>query len=122
MVLDEYGGMSGIVTIKDLIEELVGDLEDDVIEEDPEEEITELESGLWTVGGGALLEDLSPIVGVTLESEEYDTLNGLVFHHLGISPEEGDELELDKVHIRVTEIRNFQVKTALVRKKEGNEA
>ena len=114
VVLDEYGGMSGILTIKDLIEELVGDLEDDVVPEDEPEEVVQVEEGVWTVDGTTLLEDLSPIVGVALESEEYDTLSGLIFHHLGTSPEANDEIEVDGLHIQVTKVHNFQVETAVI--------
>ena len=116
VVLDEYGGMSGIITIKDLIEELVGDLTDDVPEETEEEPIVRLEENLWQVDGGVLLEELSEVLEMSLESEEYDTLNGLVFHHLETSPEEDSQVILDGLHISVTKIHNYQVETALVRK------
>lgn len=119
VVLDEYGGMSGILTIKDLIEELVGDLEDDVVPEDTVEEIVQIEDDTWSVEGTTLLEDLSPVVGVALESEEYDTLSGLIFHHLGTSPEVDAEVELEGLHIHVTKVRNFQVETAVVKKTEA---
>ena len=116
VVLDEYGGMSGIVTIKDLIEELVGDLEDDIPEEETAEPVVLLEENLCQAEGGVLLEELSEVLEMHLESEEYDTLNGLVFHHLGTSPEVDAVVELEGLHITVTEIDNYQVKTALVRK------
>lgn len=116
VVLDEYGGMSGILTIKDLIEELVGDLEDDVVPENTPEAIVQVEDGIWSVDGTTLLEDLSPVVGVPLESEEYDTLSGLIFHHLGTSPEVDAEVELDGLHIHVTKVHNFQVETAVIKK------
>ena len=116
VVLDEYGGMSGIVTIKDLIEELVGDLEDDVAEEEQVEQIVQLEENLWQVEGSTLLEELSEILGMPLESEEYDTLNGLIFHHLGTSPEVDAEVELDGLHISVTKMHNYQVETAIIRR------
>jgi len=115
VVLDEYGGMSGIITIKDLIEELVGDLEDDVVPEDTSEDIRQLEPGVWQVDGGAMLEDLSGELGVPLSCEDYDTLNGLIFHTLGCLPEVNTELEAENLQITVTEIHNYQVKTAIVR-------
>lgn len=116
VVLDEYGGMCGIVTIKDLIEELVGDLEDDITEEDTAEQIIPLEGDLWQVDGSVLLEELSEVLGMSLESEEYDTVNGLVFHHLETSPEVDAVVELEGLQITVTAIDNYQVATALVRK------
>lgn len=116
VVLDEYGGMSGIVTLKDLIEELVGDLEDDETEEELVEHIVQLEEDLWQVEGSVLLEELSEVLEMSLESEEYDTLNGLIFHHLGTSPEVDDQVELEGLKISVSKMRNYQVETALVRK------
>ena len=116
VVLDEYGGMSGIVTIKDLIEELVGDLEDDETEEELVEHIVQLEEDLWQVEGSVLLEELSEVLEMSLESEEYDTLNGLIFHHLGTSPEVDDQVELEGLKISVSKMHNYQVETALVQK------
>ncbi len=117
VVLDEYGGLSGIVTIKDLIEELVGDLEDDIPEEETAEQIVQLEENLWQAEGCVLLEELSQVLETQLESEEYDTLNGLVFHHLGTSPEVDEVVELEDLHITVAKTQNYQVETALIRKK-----
>ena len=116
VVLDEYGGMSGIITIKDLIEELVGDLEDDVLPEEEAEQIVQLEENVWQADGGVMLEELSEVLEMSLESEEYDTLNGLIFHQLGTSPEVDSQVELEGLQILVTEIHNYQVETAIIRK------
>ncbi len=116
VVLDEYGGMSGVITIKDLIEELVGDLEDDTLPEETVEQIIALEENLWQADGSVMLEELSEVLAMPLESEEYDTLNGLIFHHLGTSPEVGSEVELEGLQISVTQIHNYQVETAVIRK------
>jgi len=116
VVLDEYGGMSGIVTIKDLIEELVGDLEDDTQPEETVEKIVPLEENIWQAEGVVLLEELSKVLDMPLESEEYDTLNGLIFHHLGTSPEVDSKVELEGLEIRVTKMHNYQVETAVIRK------
>ena len=116
VVLDEYGGLSGIITIKDLIEELVGDLEDDIQPEETGEKIVSLEENLWQVDGSVLLEELSEAIDMHLESEDYDTLNGLIFHHLGTSPEMDDKVELQGLEILVTQVDNYQVETAVIRK------
>ena len=116
VVLDEYGGLSGIVTIKDLIEELVGDLEDDIPEEELQEQIVQLGQDLWQADGSVLLEELSEKLDMQLESEEFDTLNGLIFHHLGTSPEVDEVVALEGLHITVTKTQNYQVETALIRK------
>lgn len=122
VVLDEYGGMSGIITIKDLIEELVGDLEDDTVPEDQDDIIELVEEGLWRIGGAATLEDIAEALEVSLPlTEEYDTLNGLIFHTLERLPEEGTELDTEMLHIQVLDIEEFQVRTALVSKLEQEE-
>ena len=117
VVLDEYGGMSGIITIRDLLEELVGDLADDAELEDGEKnEILQTGENQWDVDGSILLETLTEKLNICLECEEYDTLNGLIFHHLGTSPEVGDVLTLEDVQIQVVEVHNYQVSRALLQK------
>lgn len=113
VVLDEYGGMSGIVTIRDLLEELVGDLADDAGSDDEKKnEILQTGENQWDVDGSILLEALTEKLGICLECEEYDTLNGLIFHHLGTSPEVGDSLTLENIHISVTQVHNYQTARA----------
>ena len=115
IVLDEYGGMTGIITLNDLLEQLVGDFVTD--SDEPEAEPIELlEDGTWKIHGSATLEEISIALGVSLPCEDYDTFNGLVFHTLGEIPEDGSDIELnyDMLHIKVTEIFNHQVETAIV--------
>lgn len=121
VVLDEYGGLSGVITIKDLIEELVGDLEDDTLPDEMPEPIILLEENVWQAEGSVMLDELSEVLDMPLESEEYDTLNGLIFHHLGTSPEEDSKLELDGLQIAVTKMHNYQVETAIIRKLQKTE-
>ena len=115
IVLDEYGGVTGIVTINDLVEQLVGDLIDEH-EENPEETIKLLEDGSWQVSGSASLEELSIAMAISLPCEDYETFNGFVFHALEGVPEDGEEIEFDyeTLHIRVLEIKNHQVEKAIV--------
>ncbi len=114
VVLDEFGGLSGIVTVKNLLEELVGDLEDDVVEEETDDAVEAVEEGVWRVGGSTLIEELEEAMQLSLSDEEYDTVNGMVFYTLGAIPEVDNEMEIGGIHIRVTEVENNQVKTALV--------
>lgn len=116
VVLDEYGGMTGIVTIHDLVEQLVGDLVDD--SDEPEIQMIERLDGVtWKIHGSTPIENVSEELEVALSSEEYDTFNGLIFHALGCIPEDGADIELtvDKIHIKVTEIRNHLVEKAIVK-------
>ena len=116
IVMDEYGGMTGIITINDIVEQLVGDLDyDDEIEES--KLIESIGEGTWKVHGSALLEDLAEEIGLALPCEEYDTFNGLIFNALGSIPEDGTdtEVEVAGLHVRVTEIKNHQVETAIIK-------
>jgi putative hemolysin len=115
VVLDEYGGTTGIITVNDLIAQLVGDMADE--NEGEEEALIEyMGENTWHVHGSALLDDLSEQLGVPLYCEDYDTLNGLVFHTLESVPGDGEDIEVEVsgLHIKVTEIENHQVETAIV--------
>ena len=116
VVMDEYGGMSGIITINDLVEQLVGDLGDETVgtEAAPIEKVGE---NSWKIQGTASLEDISEELGISLSCEEYDTFSGFVLHELGSIPEEGAviETEISDLHISAAGIKNHQVETAVVR-------
>lgn len=115
VVLDEYGGMSGVVTIKNLVEELVGDLEDDADEAEEELTLKQLSEDTWEADGGVLLEDLSEALGMPIEAEDCDTLNGIIFYTLGYLPKEETEVEVAGLQIVVKDVQNHQVKTALIK-------
>lgn len=118
VVVDEYGGTSGIVTMEDLLEEIVGNIYDEFDPQD-EQEIVPLGEDLWRVAGSAELEDVAAALDVELpEDEEYDTLGGLIFAQLSVIPEDGSQIELDAwgLHIKVTELNDRRVEWALVSK------
>lgn len=123
VVLDEYGGMSGIVTLNDLVEQLVGELGDEQQEEEIEL-IETIDAECWRIHGRALIEDISSQLGINLPCDEHDTFNGLIFSALGSVPEDGSNVELETagLHIKVTDISEHQVQTAIVRKIENNES
>lgn len=117
VVLDEYGGMSGIITINDLVELLVGDLHDEVVEEEVVD-IKPLGEDSWIVQGSALLEEIAEELQVSLiDSEEFDTFSGYVLHELESIPEDGAEvaIEIDRLHISAAKIKDHQVESAVVR-------
>lgn len=116
IVLDEYGGMSGIVTMNDLVQQLVGDLGDSVQDEDEPTPIEQLDSNTWKIHGSADLEEVAETLGISLPTEEYETFNGLIFDALGAIPEDGTtvEIETSGLTIKVTEIMDHQVETAIV--------
>ena len=116
VVLDEYSGVTGIVTRNDLIEQLVGDLGDDECGT-PAQNIEKIGDGCWRIRGCAPIEEVSKALGADIESDTYDTFNGLVFDALGTIPGDGAqaEVETDALVIMVTEIRDHQVESAIVR-------
>lgn len=120
IVVDEYGGTSGLVTMEDLLEEIVGNIYDEFDPQD-EQDITRLEDNLWRVAGSAELELLAEELDVDLpEDDEYDTLGGLVFSQLSVIPEDGSQVEVDVcgLHVKVVELSDRRVEWALVSKLE----
>ncbi len=118
VVVDEYGGTSGIITIEDLLEEIVGNIYDEFDPQD-EQEIVSLGEGRWRIAGAAELEDVAEALGVEIpEDEEYGTLGGLVFAQLPVIPEDGShpEVEADGLHIQVEELTDRRVEWAIVTK------
>lgn len=116
IVLDEYGGMSGIITMNDLVQQLVGDLGDNVQDEDEPAPIEQLDSNTWKIHGSADLKEVAEALGISLPTEEYETFNGLIFDALGAIPDDGTtvEIETSGLTIKVTEIVDHQVETAIV--------
>ena len=117
VVFDEYGGMSGIITMNDLLEQIVGNIDDDYLNPE-EEEIKQIDDNTWKIKGWAYLDDVSKKLGVSLPDEDFDTFGGLVFGILGIIPEDGSTLELEEYGLKivVTEIKGRRLETATVYK------
>ena len=120
IVVDEYGGTSGIITMEDLLEEIVGKIYDEFDPQD-EQEITQLEPNLWRVSGSVDLEDLADELDVKIpEDEEYDTLAGLIFAQFTTIPEDGSQPEADVfgLHLKVEKLEDRRIEWALVSKQE----
>lgn len=98
LVVDEFGSIDGVVTLEDLIEEIVGEVED---EHDPHDDSARQEpDGSWTLSGLLRPDEAGRVIGVSLpEDEEYETLGGLIGMHLGRMPQDGDSVELKTVDI-----------------------
>ncbi len=116
VVLDEYGGMLGVVTMNDLLELLVGDLDDCALCDMQPVEIERLDPSTWIIRGTASLDEVSEALGVTLPLEEYETFGGYVFGTYGSVPDDGIEFELNAgtLHIKVAEIRAHRIEKAIV--------
>ena len=123
VVVDEYGGTSGIITMEDLIEELVGDIYDEF---DPKEEreIVPLGENLWRIAGSAELEDIAEALDMEFPAdEEAETLGGLVFARLDVIPADGTHPRVDAhgLHIEVEQLSDRRVEWAKVSKVETEE-
>ncbi|WP_196001846.1 hemolysin family protein [Clostridium sp. 1001271B_151109_B4] len=108
VVLDEYGGTVGIVTIEDLIEEVFGDIEDEY--DDYNKEIEVVKEDEYIVDGSAKLDDISELIGVNMESEEFDSVGGLIIGELGRFPDNKEEVTLNKIRFVVEEVDKNRIK------------
>jgi len=121
VVFDEYGGMSGVITMNDLLEQIVGNFDDDYLNPEPPT-IEKLDENTWKIKGSAYLEDVSKQLVISLPDEDFDTFGGLVFGVLGIIPEDGSTMELEEygLKIKVTEIKGRRLETAIVYKSQDS--
>ena len=125
VLLDEYGGMTGIVTLHDIIETLLGEIQedDDIEEPDP---IQQIDSDQFRIYGQADIEDVEKALGISLENEDCDTFGGYILNHYGQIPDEGShfKVSLDLMDVYVKEVKNHRIGQTIVqikRKEEGNQ-
>lgn len=122
VVLDEYGGMVGIVTFTDLIEELVGEITDeDTATEDTSDEprIEQISEDTWAITGSVELQQIEEALQVDIHQEDVDTLTGLVFGELDMIPDDGEqdiELDLKGLHIHITRVEDHRIACATITK------
>ncbi len=117
VVIDEYGGVLGIVTMNDLITCLLGDLTDEETSEAPTPEIRRLEDGSLRVLGCVSLDDLEKELNIEIPHEDCDTIGGLALAKLGSIPAEGTAftVETEQLSIAVDSVKDFQVESAVIR-------
>ena len=117
IVIDEFGGISGLVTMEDLLEEIVGKIFDESDKTEPAE-ITPLGDDTWRVAGSATIEDINEAIGIKLEeSDEYETLGGLIYNNLTSIPPDGSqpEIRIDCLDIKVDLIEDRRIEWATVK-------
>ena len=111
VVLDEYGGLNGVISMHDLMELLVGDLDED------DREIISVDENTWKISGGASLDDVAEALEIKLPVEEYDTFGGYIFGELGKIPDDGAKfvLEAGGMKIQVEKVENHRIIDTVVK-------
>ena len=122
VLLDEYGGMTGIVTLHDIIETLLGEIQedDDIDEPDP---IQQIDADQFRIYGQADIEDVEKVLGISLEDEDCDTFGGYILNHYGQIPDEGShfKVNLDLMDVYVKEVKNHRIGQTIVQIKRNEE-
>ena len=108
--------MTGIVTMNDLLEQIVGDLDEEPTPEEEMPDIEKIDSRTWKILGEADLEEVAETLNINLPIEEYDTFGGYIFGNYGTIPDDGSvfEINLPPLQVKVTEIKDHRIKKALV--------
>jgi putative hemolysin len=122
IILDEYGGTAGLVTIEDLLEEIVGEIQDEYDTEEPM--IVRLSDDEARVDGRADVDDLAELFDTELgleDEDEYDTVGGLIYHRIGGVPAPGDVVEVDGLHLTVESTDGRRVGKVLVVRRSRDE-
>ena len=125
IVIDEWGSFEGLFTLEDIIEEIVGEIRDEFDEEEPA--IRKLPDGSYSIDGRIPIGVVNDALGSEFESEDFDTIGGLVLGHLGRAPEVGDEVRLDGYLLRVDEVEGPRIAQVVARElpeeepKDGHE-
>lgn len=114
LVVDEYGGVAGILSLKDLLEPLVGDLIDE-FEETDDHEVSRIDATRWLVDGQITLDDLADKIGLNLPDGEYVTLAGFLLESFDRIPSEGDEVTYEDWSFRIQTMEKRRIDEVLVR-------
>ena len=119
IVLDEYGGTAGLVTLEDLIEEIVGEIQDEYDEETP---LFEWEEETLVTDARIAIDDLGLVLGVELPQEGYETLGGFIYDQLGHVPNPGESLDYGSLKMQIDDVEGQRITTVRIEKQEVEEA
>lgn len=114
IVVDEYGGVAGMVTIEDVLEQIVGDIEDEYDYDEDEDNIIQNADGQYRVKALTEIADFNEVVGTTFSDEEFSTIGGLVVSQFGHLPKRNDEITFDGLHVKILRADSRRVHSMLV--------
>jgi magnesium and cobalt transporter len=121
IVIDEYGRVAGLITIEDVLEEIVGEIEDEFDEDDEAGDIYALADGSWRIDGETAIARVSEAFAVSFEGSDFETIGGLIAHEMGHVPKRGEVWVKDGVHFVVLHTKGGAVKWFKVKAAETNE-
>ena len=121
IVVDEYGGVAGLVTIEDVLEQIVGEIEDEYDFDETEAQILLDRNGLYRVKAQTSIEDFNATFGTEFPDDEYDTIGGLLLNRFGRLPKRGEEIEFDGLRFRVQRADSRRLHSLLVEKLSPSE-
>ena len=120
IVVDEYGGTEGLVTMEDVLEEIVGEIEDE-FSRVREEEIHHHDDGAVFVNSGLSTEEIEDLFGINIESDDFDTIGGYVYHELGRIPHVGDIVVKDDLRVEVMSVAGRRLRRLKITSVAANE-
>ncbi len=121
MVVDEYGGVAGLVTIEDVLEQIVGDIEDEYDFDESEDNILREESGAWRVKAQTEIADFNAAFGTDFSNEDFDTVGGLVIARFGRLPKRGEALTIDQLRFQVLRADSRRLHVVQVQRLPGRD-
>jgi CBS domain containing-hemolysin-like protein len=120
LVTDEYGSVSGLVTLEDLLEELVGEITDEYDTEEPE--LEQVSEGVYRVDGKMAIDEVNEILDVELPDEEWDTVGGLMLGLMGSIPKQGEEVAFQDLTFRAEKVNGRRIAKILIIRRDGEAA
>jgi magnesium and cobalt transporter len=119
IVVDEYGGVAGLVTIEDVLEQIVGEIEDEFDYDEAEDNIFADAHGRYRVKAHTEIADFNEVLGVNFDDEDYDTVGGLVVHKFGRMPKRGEHIAIDGLKFTVLRADSRRLHSLLVERQSG---
>jgi len=116
LVTDEYGSVSGLITLEDLLEELVGEITDEYDVEEPE--LEEVADGVYRVDGKLAIDEVNEVLDTELPDEEWDTVGGLMLGLMGSIPDEGQEVRFQNLRFKAEKVNGRRIVKILITREE----